>query len=260
MINYIDAMIEEIVAHFIGSYSQGEDITYSNSSLNIEDPELQSLMFKYLLSHFKEPEFYNFTFTSDDLALNPVFNFVSNIFDDPQCLFEQSVKISRHLYEKSKHPNIKSGELYISYIRNILVEDELLDGIAIIKSENKDLFLKLDIANPEFVLTKDIGTNIGKLDKACLILNTEREKGYKICNIDHSNRNKEALYWREEFLFLKPRSDDYHQTKHYIQATKNFIKDRLTKEFDIDKTDEAGILNRSFEYFKNEDKFDGTEY
>lgn len=260
MINYIEASLEAIVAHYIGSHSEGEDITFSQDVLSVEDEELYQLLFKYFMTHFKEPEFFNFTFSSGEIELNPIFNFVANIFDDPSCILEQSVKIARHLYEKSKHPNIKSGELYISYFKNVLVDDELVDAIGIFKTENKDQFLKLDTRSTDFILTKDVGTNIGKLDKGCLIFNTERESGFKICNIDHSNRYKEAAYWREEFLMITARADDYHQTKNYIQATKNFIKDRMSKEFDTDKTDEAAVMNRSFEYFKHQEKFDAAEY
>lgn len=260
MINHIEASMHGVVAHYIGNHNEGEDVTYSPSLLTIDDEELHEVLFKYFLTHFREPEFFNFTFTSGDVALNPVYNFVANIFDDPSCLHEQSVKIARHLYEKSKHPNIKSGELYIAYFSNVLVDDELVDAVGIFKSENKDLFLKLDKVGNSFHLSKESGTNIGKLDKGCLIFNTEREEGFKICNIDHSNRYKEAQYWREEFLTITARADDYHQTKNYIQATKHFIKDRMSKEFDTDKADEAAVMNRSQEYFKHNEKFDAIEY
>lgn len=249
-----------VVAHYIGNQNEGEDVVYSPSLLTIDDDELYNVLFKYFLTHFKEPEFFNFTFSSGEIELNPIYNFVANIFDDPSCLHEQSVKIARHLYEKSKHPNIKSGEMYISYFSNVLVDDELVDAVGIFKSENKELFLKLQQEGGMFHLTQDTGTNIGKLDKGCLIFNTERETGFKICNIDHSNRHKEAQYWRDEFLMITARADDYHQTKNYIQATKNFIKDRMSKEFDTDKADEAGVMHRSQEYFKHNEKFDAIEY
>jgi hypothetical protein len=260
MINYIEATLEGVVAHYLGNHNEEEDIRYSRGPLILEDESLYRILFKYFLSHFREPEFFHFSFPTGELALNPVYNFAANIFDDPACLHEQSVKIARHLYEKSKHPNIKAGEIYIAYIRNILVDDELTDAVGIFKSEQKDTFLKLDTGESEFVLHRDEGVNTGRLDKGCLIFNSERDGGFKICNIDHSNRYREALYWREEFLMITERNDQYHQTKNYIHATKNFIKDRLSKEFDTDKTDEAAIMNRSFEYFKSSEKFDAAEY
>jgi hypothetical protein len=229
--------------------------------LSINDDEgLKESLFTYFFSHFKEAEFYNFTFSSGEVSLNPVYNFASNIFDDPTCLHEQSVKMARHLYEKSKHPNIKSGELYVAYFSNVLVEDELVRAVGIFKSENKDIFLKLEKQGDTFHLLKEFGTNIGKLDKGCLIFDTERDSGYKVCHIDQSNRYKEALFWRDEFLMITPRTDAYYQTKNYIQATKEFVKDRLATEFEADKADEAAIMSRSFEYFKNNKNFDAGEY
>ena len=260
MINHIQASLDGLAAHFIGNQAEGADITFSQKVLDIQDVATVKVLFKYFISHFKEPEYFNFTFSSGQLELNPIYNFVANIFDDPSSLHEQSVKIARHLYEKSKHPNIKEGEMYVVYFSNVLVDDELTEAIGIFKSENKDHFIKLHKDAPQFKLEIDAGTNVAKLDKGCLIFNVDRDAGFKLCNIDYSNRYNEAKYWRDDFLVISPASDDYHQTKNYIQATKSFIKDRMPKEFDTDQADSAAAMGRSFEYFKNNEKFDAPEY
>lgn len=244
----------------IGNHNSGEDIKYSSSPLNIEDQELEKCLFNYFFNHFKDPEFYRFSFPTGEIELNPIYNFAANIFDDPSCLHEQSVKIARHLYEKSKHPNIKSGELYVAYFSDILIDDEMTDALVIFKSENKENFLQLRDGNEGFNLLLDNGIPTDKLDKGCIIFNTDRDEGFKICNIDHSNRYKEAQFWREEFLMITPAKDDYHMTKNYIQVTKNFIRERMPVEFDADKADEAAAMSRSFEYFKHNEKFDALEY
>ncbi len=259
MINYHEGKIVSVAAHLIGNPHDGEDITYAESATNDIDETLHKTLMTYFLSHYKEPAFYGFTYTSDELELNPVFNFVSNIFDDHTCLHEQSVKIARHLFEQSKHPNIKSGELMIAYIDRILVDDEMVDAVGIFKSEEKDTFLQLNIDKHKLDIKQELGTNIHKIDKGCLILNSERDTGFKILNIDHSNRNREALYWKDNFLVLKPRSNEYTQTKDYIHLTKNFIKERMSKEFDTDKSDEAVTMHRSQEYFKHNESFDAME-
>ncbi|KXK40884.1 MAG: 37-kD nucleoid-associated bacterial protein [Bacteroidetes bacterium OLB9] len=257
MINYIQTQLEALTVHFIGNQIEGEDVKFSPSLLQIKDSELYDTLLKYFLTHFKEPEFFRFTFSSDEVELNPVYNFIANIFDDPACLYEESVKIARHLFEKSRHPNIKSGELFVVYFTDLFVDDEMVDGVGIFKSENKDVFIKV---GNDFSLQRLEGSNIGKLDKGCIIFNTGRDNGFKICNIDHSNRFKEAQYWRDDFLILTPLSDEYFQTKSYIQATKSFIKNRMSREFDTDSADEAAVMNRSQNYFKNNEKFDTFEY
>ena len=260
MINYSQSALHGIVAHIIGNHNEGEDIKFSPGPLQIEDQELEKKLFNYIFSHYKDPEFYRFSFPTGEIELNPVYNFAANIFDDPTCLHEQSVKIARHLYEKSKHPNIKSGELYIAYCSNILIDDELTEAVVIFKSENKENYFQLLNKKEEFMLHIDSGIPTDKLDKGCIIFNTDRDEGFKICNIDHSNRYKEAQYWREDFLMITAAKDDYHMTKNYIQVTKNFIRERMPSEFDTDKADEAATMSRSFEYFKNNEKFDSMEY
>mgnify|MGYP001248655361 CR=1 FL=1 len=260
MINYSQSTLNGVVAHMIGNHNSGEDIKYSPTPLHIEDQELEKCLFNYFFNHFKDPEFYRFSFPTGEIELNPIYNFAENIFDDPSCLHEQSVKIARHLYEKSKHPNIKSGELYVAYFSDILIDDEMTDALVIFKSENKENFLQLRDDKEGFNLLLDNGIPTDKLDKGCIIFNTDRDEGFKICNIDHSNRYKEAQFWREEFLMITPAKDDYHMTKNYIQVTKNFIRERMPVEFDADKADEAAAMSRSFEYFKHNEKFDAFEY
>jgi hypothetical protein len=260
MINRLEANLHSICIHQVGNASEDEGIKLSNSILSPNDEKLDELLLRYFIDSFKEPEFFHFTFTSDEIELNPVFNFASNIFDDPTSLLEQSVKITRHLYEKSSHPNIKPGDLVVGYIENVLIDDELLSAVAIFKSESKDSFLKLESDGSNYSIDFENGINVDKLDKACLIFNTERDKGLKLAIIDKSNRNKDALYWREDFLNVASRKDDYHATTQYISLTKSYVKERLKQADNASKIDEADIMHRSKEYLQNVETFDRSEF
>lgn len=260
MINRLEANLHSICIHQVGNASEEEGIKLSNAILSPNDEKLDDLLLRYFIDSFKEPEFFNFTFTSDEIELNPVFNFASNIFDDPTTLLEQSVKITRHLYEKSSHPNIKPGDVVVGYIENVLIDDELLNAVAIFKSESKDAFLKLEPDGSNYKIDFENGINVDKLDKACLIFNTEREQGFKLAIIDKSNRNKDALYWREDFLNVASRKDDYHATTQYISLTKSYVKERLKHADNASKIDEADIMHRSKEYLQNVETFDRSEF
>jgi len=260
MINRAEAVLEAVSIHKIGVKAADEDIKLSSSPIAIQDSELEDLLLKYMIDGYKEPEYYKFTFSTGDVALNPLYNFVGNVFDNEAYLHEQSVNIARHLYESSNHPNIKAGDLMVAFVKDVLIDDELVNAIAIIKSENKDAFLKLDLEGGSYQINFDDGINTDKLDKACLIFDTEREEGYKVCIIDRSNKNNDAIYWKEDFLNLAAREDNYYATTQYIQATKSFIKERLPFEEDADKRDEAEILHRSKTYLKSAETFDKEEY
>lgn len=260
MINHSHASIAELWIHFVGNAAQEEGVLYSQQSITIDDERIDQLLRKYFFDNFKEPEFFSFDFFDGNIDLNPVYNYAKIIFEDPELLGEQSVNIAKYLHENSKHPNIKPGDLLISYVRDILVEDELIDGICIFKVENKESFLSLDKHGKSYSLSEDEGINTGKIDKACIILNTEMEEGYKLCALDHSNRSKDAQFWKEKFLNIKHRSDDFHYTKHYIQATKAFVTERMRPLYEIDKTQEADIMNRSLALLKNEEKLDQATF
>ena len=105
-----------------------------------------------------------------------------------------------------------------------------------------------------------IGINIEKLDKGCLILNTQRESGYKVCIIDKSNKSGEAQFWKDNFLQLKPVKDDYHDTKEFMNITKNFVAKQLTDEYEVSRADQIDLLNRSVDYFKTNESFEKSDF
>ncbi|WP_317169152.1 hypothetical protein [Mucilaginibacter humi] len=43
----------------------------------------------------------------------------------------------------ANHPNIKSGELYVAYFKDVQIEGNLLEAVGIFKSENKETYLKV---------------------------------------------------------------------------------------------------------------------
>lgn len=260
MIDIQNATLGHLAIHHIGCKSRNEDLIYSAAAENISEDELHETMLRFFTSHFREPEFFRFTWTGDDFILNPVYNLIANIFDDPSSLHEHSVRIARLLYDTGDHPNIKSGDLIITHIQNVAIGEELFEAVGIIKSENKEAFLQTVSENKTIGIILQTGIATARVDKACLILNKERDNGFRMLNIDHSNRNREALYWRDDFLRITPVSDDYQHTKNYIQVTKEFIKERMPAEFDTDKSSEAAMMSRSFEYFKNNEKFDAHQY
>lgn len=257
MINSNQAFLQGVVSHKFNNDTEDGDMIIAPGMMDISDSKLYDTLTKYFLGHFKEPEFFRFTHHSGDISFNPVFNYIRDIFNKPEDMYEHSVRIARHLLEKSKHPNIKAGELHIGYFTDLLIDDESVEAIVIIKSESKDTYLHMD---EMMALQSESGINIGKLDKGCIIFNTQQDTGFKICNIDHSNRFNEAKYWREDFLMLAQINNDFSQTKDYIKVTKSFVKEHLPKEFNTDNIDEAALMQRSFEYFKNNDTFDTSEY
>ena len=260
MINYINTNIVKVSAHTIGNKSNEGGMHLSKKIIDISDNTLREVLLKFFIKNFTSPELYSFTFSNDEFELNPIFNYVSKIFDNKNDFHKQTINIAKYLYDCSNHPNIKSGEFYVSYFDELQIEDELTDAIGLFKVENKDSFLKLNSDSDEFKLSYDNGINTEKLDKGCIIFNTDQKNGFKICIVDKINKGIEAQYWKNIFLNLKPRENNYHNTKEFLLMAKSFVTGDLLENFNISRTDQLDLLNRSLDYFKEAESFNEKEF
>lgn len=259
MIHTINTQIRQLAVHFIGNQSLEEGIEFSESVIEQPNDETVEALMKYFLSSIKGEEIYEFTHESD-LELNEVFTFCTKIFKEKRNFFGQSKNIAKHLYSCSEHPKIKSGEMYLAYFDGIVLDDENFDAIGIFKSETKDTFLKVKRKNNIFNVSIEEGINTNRLDKGCLIFNTEEETGYRIAIVDNLNKSTEAQYWKDSFLKIKPVNNDFHKTKEFLSIAKNFVVKQFSEDFEVTKADQIDLLNRSVDYFKSNDSFDKKDF
>lgn len=262
MIFSFNALLSQLSIHHIGNKLQNENLSLSQAPTLLQDAELSNLLLQYFLNAFqKVNEVYRFYHSSNDLELNPVYNFAAAVFEENEKFHSKSELIAKHLYDISNHPKIKSGELYVVYFNGVQIEGELFDALGIFKSETKETYLKvLNNANVFDLSYEQDAINISKLDKGCLIFNTEKEEGYKVAVLDQTNRSSEAVYWKDDFLKLKIRNDNYNQTQNVLGVYKNFVTQKLDTEFDLTKADKIDLLNKSIKYFKENETFDLNEF
>ena len=250
--------IHNITVHFVGNKSIEELLCLSKTNLIIDDDVIVPLE-KYFLDSFSTDEYFQL-YHDSGLEYNVVYGITSQIFDNPDCLLEQSVNLAKHLYEQSTHPKIKGGEFYTVYFKDCLLDGETVDAVGLFKSENKDTFLKVLREGGNFNLESEQGINIKKLDKGCLIFNKERENGYVVAVVDNTNRGVDAQYWIDDFLHVRQRKDEYANTENVMAMAKQFITKELPKEFEVPKADQIDLLNRSLQFFKEKDTFDIEDF
>ncbi len=260
MISFSNASITQVSVHSVGNKTNEEDLILSKELLNIDELMIQGLLFKFFTTPFSQVEFNAFTFSNGDFSMNPLYQFASKIFDNEKTLHKNGIDIVTYLYEIALHPQIKSGDLFIAYFKDIEIAEAITDAIGIFKSENRQSFLKVDNDDAHFSIQCEDGINIEKLDKGCLILNVNKEEGYKICMVDKANKNAEAQYWKDDFLKIKPLNDEYHFTKDIMGITKEFVTKQLTSEYVVTKADQIDFLNRSVDYFKTHESFNQKEF
>ena len=256
MINLYNAQIESLSIHRVGNKSRNENIFLSGEPFQLND-EITPLVKEYFLKPFREKEenYYQF-FHETDIEFNELYNLANQIFDKPADIHEVSKKITTLLFEQSSHPHIKSGEVYIAYFENMLLDNEKISAIGIFKSELKQDFLQFQEKGSVLEMNIQQGININKLDKGAIIFNKNREEGYKILSVD-SNKY-DTKYWLENFLGVDVLADDNFYTKKYLKFCQNFAKDVVFPA--EDKKQEVMFMNRSVDYFAKNDNFEETAF
>lgn len=256
MINLYNAQIESLSIHRVGNKSRSENIFLSAAPFQLND-EIMPLIKEYFLKPFREKEenYYQF-FHETDLEFNELYNLANSIFDAPQDIHEASKKINRLLFEQSTHPHIKSGEVYVVYFDNMLLDNEKVSAIGIFKSELKHDFLQFQEKESILEMIIQQGINLNKLDKGALIFNKNRAEGYKILSVD-SNKY-DTKYWLENFLGVDVLADENFYTKKYLKFCQNFAKDVVLPA--EDKKEEVMFMNRSVDYFAKNDAFNESNF
>ncbi|MCQ2301071.1 MAG: nucleoid-associated protein [Bacteroidales bacterium] len=251
------SVIQNLALHFVGNKQADDGVICSKTLLDTND-EMRNILHEYFLQVFLAEEQFHFIH-ENELKFNEVYSIVSDIFDDPESLYINSVKLAKRLYEKSDHPKIKAGEFYVVHFTDCTIAGEHCDAVGLFKSENKDTFLRVWTSMDGLDLTPEQGINTKKLDKGCLIYNVERENGYLVTIVDNTNRS-DAHFWTDEFLHVFQKANEYFHTNTVLSLTKNFVTKELPQQFEVSKADQADLLNRSVAFFKEKETFDMDEF
>lgn len=228
MIEFSRAQFTHFAVHFVGNKGIGEELTMSEAITEFQDDFVKETTLRYFLTPFKTDVYYKFK-GKIDVSLNSVANFCEDIFRDQKLFMKISKQMAEHLYNQSMHPKIPGGGFYVCYFKDVVCDGELLDAIGIFKTEKQSTFLKMIQGHEElieFSMEADSGIDINKLDKGCLIFNTNKADGYKLSIIDSNNKVAECcLYWQEDFLNAKIKPNDYFHTKNFFDASRVFLEE-----------------------------------
>lgn len=259
MIDFTRAQATHIIVHQVGNKSLGEAIHYSNEPMLFRDDFVKESLLRYFLTPFKTDIYYHFK--PDRVDFMSVEKIATELFTNRSGFNIWSNELARLLYNQTMHPKIKGGEFYVCYFKDVMVDGELVDALGLFKTENKETFLKTVPIGDQLTVNAESGININKLDKGCLIFNTEQQTGYKIAIIDTNTKVAEiALYWIEDFLKATLKPGQYYHTKNFIDIARGFCEEILTEANGVSPEDKNRLLNEAVAHFKNKDKFNATEF
>ena len=256
MINLFNTHIENLSIHRVGNKSRNEALFLSDNPYGLND-EIMPLLKEYFFKPFREKEENYYQFAHEvDLEYNDMFNFATEVFNNPSEIHNVSKKITKHLFEQSNHPHIKNGEVYVAYLSHVSIDNNVVDAIGIFKSEVQTDFLQFEENGSNLEMILQQGINLIKLDKGCLIFNYKKEEGYKILTVD-SNRY-DARYWLEHFLSVDAFQDENFMTKKYLKFCQEFAKEVVLPA--EDKQQEVLFMNRAINHFAKNDEFEETAF
>lgn len=248
MIDFSSARIQHLAIHRIGNQYR-EEPNFISESLTDLDEDMEEVMTKYFLKPFTQvTENYHFT-DATDLSYNEMFGLSNDVFINSESFLDASKRIVNHLYEQSNHPHIKTGDVFVVCFKDLFYQDHNREAIGVFKSENKTSFLKLLSGTSSLALTKDSGISLNKLDKACLIIDENKDDGYRVLTLD--NNSYDASYWKEQFLGIDFIQDDNYNTKQYVDLVKGFAEEVVADQ--SSGKEEIDFLNHSVNYLQNQE-------
>lgn len=261
MFDFSELQMKQLVIHKVGNKLRDEGFFAAPDVYFLTDGNVEELLLKYFLSSFREKVVYKF-FHETDLHLHELYNYITSVFIDQNDFYEQSTNILQYLYEKSNHPQIKGGEFYMAYFSGCKINEYTTDAIGIFKTETKENFLKVSTGKQGFSIDADKGINIRKLDKGCIIFNTESPDGYRIAVVDNSSKNNAeiAAYWKEDFLSLTDVQDEYFHTKNCLELCQDFAENIYGAVHQADKKDQVVFMNDAISYFAQNDQFQVDDF
>lgn len=257
------ARIDKLAIHKVGNKLKGEGMTITPALYPLTDGNLEEILLKYFLSSFKSEQLYCFHHETD-IHLNEVYMCVSRAFINKQNFYDQSVNVLKYLYENSSNPKVKQGEFYMVYLADCILDGQAVDAIGIFKTENKDTYLRISEHRLDITIACEDGINVRKMDKGCLIFNSQSLGGYRMVIIDKGNKgdkgDSEAQYWTEEFLRVVPVEDNHFHTETYLNLCRDFSENVYGQMYQADKKDQVSFINNSVAYFEGKSSFDLNDF
>lgn len=257
MIDIEFASLKSCALHKVGNKIGAGHLTLSDSLLPLDIDGTGEILRGYFLKPFNGKAETQHFINPVDLKLNAVYSLCTDILKG-EDLLEKSQDIARHLYAETRHPAVKDGELFVTIVEGLKFGEETCRAVGIFKAERKDNFFKVTEDASRLGISIEMGVNVQKLDKGCLVLDMDHEDGFKVFTYEQAQADTE--YWRNDFLNIQPVNDNYHQTKNFMALCHDFVTDKLPAAFEVTKADQADYLNKSVEYFKTNPDFEANKF
>jgi hypothetical protein len=244
----------------VGNKNRYEGVVIPKQTLVSLHDVAEEMILTTMLKPFEKTQEFFYFHHEEDVTNHPVFQVCNTIFQNPDTLVEQAAQLAQMLYHHSENPKIQGGEFFVAHFEDLQLEGEPTSAIGLWKVQSKESYLKTERTAESFAISVLEGIPTGKMQVAALIFNMDETEGYRICALDAVTKKEERSFWKDEFLRLRPIEDNYFNTRHYISLASEFITQKAPFKFGFDRTETIDLLNRSGDYFKDNDTFEVDDF
>ncbi len=260
MLDFSATNIQRLGITFVGNKTRYEGVSVPKTTLvPVHDYAHEVLIAAFLKPFEKSEEFFYFHH-EEDVSQNLAYQACMAIFENPENLPASAAQLTQNLYESMLSPKANGGELFVAYFNELLLNGEPTAALGIFKVQSKDPFLKVERSAEAFTINVLDGIPTGKLETAALVFNLDEAEGYRVCAIDAVSKKDEISFWKDDFLRIRPIEDNYFNTRHYIGLAGEFITQKAPRQFGFNRADQLDLLNRSTEYFKENEEFEVNDF
>lgn len=261
-IRFTSAYATGLVLAKVGHPQRDEPLQTSREVFKIAESDQETLTALFL-KPFKNLTGHRFKHHSS-LEQHEMNSHTAAIFASEDGLLERGCEIAKRLYAKSNHPNIKSGDLCIALIKDIVINEESTVGLCILKSECVVPFLSISSRDGDLELHTEQGINPERIDKGCLILNHLPTKGYYVLTFDRAGA--ESRFWVRDFLGVVPITDSPFLTNKFAGMAVSFLeKEKKDRKSGPDADDsppweDNRAVHDAITYFEEKEHFSLQEF
>ncbi|MBN8683932.1 MAG: nucleoid-associated protein [Chitinophagales bacterium] len=260
MLDLSTVQLRRFAATWVGNKERYEGINVPKQSLIPLNEVAAEMLIHAMLKPFEKSEEFFYFHHEEDVSNHQIYQCCMSIFEDPETLNEQAGQLAQLLYEHMDTPKLLGGEFFVAHFEELLLQDEAVSAIGLWKVHNKTPFLKTERGGESTTLNVLEGIPTEKPELAALIFNLDIAEGYRICALDTVSKRGERSFWKDAYLRLRPIEDNYFNTRHYIGLSSEFIAQKMPHKFGLDRTDTIDMLNRSGDYFKDNEQFELDDF
>lgn len=257
-VSFKKATVGGVVLAKVGNPSREEPLETSKEVCQAEEKD-RPFLTELLLKSFRSFDGFRFAHHSS-LEQNEVYACAKAVFEKEEALLSRGQDLAKRLYAKSSHPNIKSGDLCVAHIQDIIVDGQATQGLCVLKSETVESFLSIRSEGGDLKLTTEQGINPDKIDKGCLVLNAFEEAGYYVLTFDRAGAV--SRFWVRDFLAVEPITDDAFLTSSYTDLAMDFLQKEKERAEDgvISVANAASAARDAVGYFEGREHFSLQEF